>query len=635
MHPIFPHLSAEICRFRKIFENFARQTPEKDDESKKQKKTITTNMKTKQLLKYQSLALVTGLAVFAALWATPEAAYGQVVGGDLFSTVNLGGTYVNGASPIYQYTPQYVPPGGTPGLFASALDTPRGLAFDNPPPPNRPNLYVATNISSDGSGDPASNVGTIWKITPDGLMSPFATAFSVGFLQGLATDAAGNVFVVAEDDAVTNAPTTIYKITPDPDRTLSPFASLSFTGFGLAIDSTGNVYVATSDGSNGEILEFTPDYDPLLGTGMMTTFVGPTNFPSTGPGPIGLAFDTSGNLFASTINGNDSTGDIRKFGPDGTEITPRFATGLTKGPRGLAFDSAGNLFLAEIGIPGSATTGDILEFTPDGTQTVFASQNFGTRGNRGPEWLAFTTRALTPPTTAVALVFPDATEPLTTTVTYIDQNSVPPPPSDFELTGSINLTFDITTSTSPTPPIIIGFTVPSSLYGSDGSGLKALHYDDTQNPPNWVDSTIYRGDPNYPSNPASNTIYASVNSLSPFLVAKFKYGAQIQQPINADGTSIFNAKRGVVPVTFTLTSDGVATCDLPPATISVFRTAGGVVGSIDESVYLLNSDSGSNFRISSCKYVYNLGASSLGPGTYKVYISIGGSVAGSATFALK
>jgi hypothetical protein len=62
-----------------------------------------------------------------------------------------------------------------------------------------------------------------------------------------------------------------------------------------------------------------------------------------------------------------------------------------------------------------------------------------------------------------------------------------------------------------------------------------------------------------------------------------------------------------------------------------------VVGSVDESVYLLKSDSGSNFRIDStkCQYSYNLGASSLGPGIYQVFISIGGSVAGSATFALK
>src|SRR5207253_5115089 len=127
------------------------------------------------------------------------------------------------------------------------------------------------------------------------------------------------------------------------------------------------------------------------------------------------------------------------------------------------------------------------------------------------------------------------------------------------------------------------------------SNLRALHYEcDTQNPPNcqWQDRTIYLGDPNYPSSPAPNTIYGSVNSLSPFLIAKFKYAAQVQQPINADGTSVFSVKRGVIPVAFKLTSDGVATCQLPPATISVFRTSGGVVGSIDESVYLLKSDIG-------------------------------------------
>jgi len=58
--------------------------------------------------------------------------------------------------------------------------------------------------------------------------------------------------------------------------------------------------------------------------------------------------------------------------------------------------------------------------------------------------------------------------------------------------------------------------------------------------------------------------------------------AQIQQPINADGTSVFNVRRGVVPVKFTLTQDGVATCALPSATIVVTRTAGGNTGPVDE-----------------------------------------------------
>jgi len=90
-----------------------------------------------------------------------------------------------------------------------------------------------------------------------------------------------------------------------------------------------------------------------------------------------------------------------------------------------------------------------------------------------------------------------------------------------------------------------------------------------------------------------------------------------------------------VPVRFTLTLNGVATCSLPPATIAVTRTAGGTIGPIDEEIYTGPSDNGSNFRIDSCQYVYNLAASALGVGTYQVDILINGQVVGSATFALR
>jgi len=113
------------------------------------------------------------------------------------------------------------------------------------------------------------------------------------------------------------------------------------------------------------------------------------------------------------------------------------------------------------------------------------------------------------------------------------------------------------------------------------------------------------------------------------------YSAQVQQPINADGSSVFNVRRGVVPVKFTLTLGGVATCDLPPATIAVTRTAGGATGQIDESVYTGSADTGSNFRIDSCQYIYNLSASALGAGTYRVDILINNQVVGSAAFQLK
>lgn len=112
------------------------------------------------------------------------------------------------------------------------------------------------------------------------------------------------------------------------------------------------------------------------------------------------------------------------------------------------------------------------------------------------------------------------------------------------------------------------------------------------------------------------------------------YAGQVQAPINSDGSSTFNVRRGVVPVKFNLTQGGIATCDLPPATIAVTRTAGGVIGEINESVYGGNADTGTNFRIDSCQYVYNLNSRALGAGTYRVDILIDGQVVGSAVFGL-
>jgi hypothetical protein len=107
----------------------------------------------------------------------------------------------------------------------------------------------------------------------------------------------------------------------------------------------------------------------------------------------------------------------------------------------------------------------------------------------------------------------------------------------------------------------------------------------------------------------------------------------VQQPINPDGTSTFKANRGVIPLKFTLTQDNAPTCTLPAATIAVTRTAGGTLGTIDESTYYGNGDNGSNFRIADCQYVYNL--PSPGVGVYSVDIKINGQVVGNAVFALK
>jgi len=226
--------------------------------------------------------------------------------------------------------------------------------------------------------------------------------------------------------------------------------------------------------------------------------------------------------------------------------------------------------------------------------------------------------------TDVTVTYSGVTAGGTTAVTLIDPSSVGPLPSGV----TSNLAFDITTTATYTTPIIIAFQVPS-LDATTFSQLRILHDENGT----LVDVTILDGP--FAPNPITQTIYASVSSLSPFVIAKERFRAQVQQPINPDGSSVFSVKRGVVPVAFKLTYDGVATCQLPPAKISVIRTAGTVVGSIDESTYLSKADKGSNFRISNCQYVYNLAASSLGVGKYKVNILIGGVVVGSGTFALK
>jgi hypothetical protein len=91
----------------------------------------------------------------------------------------------------------------------------------------------------------------------------------------------------------------------------------------------------------------------------------------------------------------------------------------------------------------------------------------------------------------------------------------------------------------------------------------------------------------------------------------------------------------VIPVRFGFTVNAVPTCELPPATIAVTRTEGGTVGPVDESVYVAAADSGSDFRVVDCQYVYNLAASSLGAGRYRIDIAIDDRTVGHAELSLR
>jgi hypothetical protein len=223
-------------------------------------------------------------------------------------------------------------------------------------------------------------------------------------------------------------------------------------------------------------------------------------------------------------------------------------------------------------------------------------------------------------TTPVTVSFSSVAKDGTTTL--VTSSSDPPPPAGFQL-GTPATYYNLTTTAVFSGPIVVCINYSGQGF-SDPSTIQLFHYENGS----WVDVTTS-------VNTAMTTVCGSVNSLSPFAVFQSSYKAIIQPPINADGSSVFKANRGVVPVKFILTNNGVATCQLPSAKILLARTAGGTVGPVNENDFLVPSDQGSAFRIDSCQYVYNLGTGSLGTGTYKVQIQIGPVVVGSASFGLQ
>jgi sugar lactone lactonase YvrE len=293
-------------------------------------------MKTSPILRNPLFVLAGLVAAFLPLAAHAQNLY-----------VSFNGPFTKTGGSISEYTPD-----GMQTILVPSLSQARGLAFDS-----RGNLFAASTYHL---GD--NQVARILKLPPRGsgrLLGEIALQFA----QGMVADVAGNVFVVGQDQ-ISPFAGTIYKFAPN--KTQSVFGSTAGQTFALALDSSGNLFAA--DSFDQTVYEFTPD-------GTRSVFAGPDAF-AEGMNPVGLAFDSFGNLFVATEGapGNDT---ILEFTPTGMVTT--FATGLTT-PRGLAFDDLGNLFVAETR---PAPDGDILEFTPEGSGTVFAS------GLDRPEYLAF------------------------------------------------------------------------------------------------------------------------------------------------------------------------------------------------------------------------------------------------------
>ena len=222
-------------------------------------------------------------------------------------------------------SPSVVDPNYILEVFATGLDGPFGMAFDQ-----EGNLYVA----NEGAGDGGTRVS---RITPSGEVSKYAEGF-VG-PSGLAFDNKGNLWVSDDRGCV-------WKITPGGGIVLGvdfEFANPNAIGF----DPGWNLFVADHAGYIYKI----------SGEGIATVFAGPFE------GPQAIAFDKSGNLFTS-----DAGGTIYKIDSQGTVSV--FSAGILRGSNGgLTLDDEGNLYACEAG----GNSMNVYVFTPEGVGRAFVS----------------------------------------------------------------------------------------------------------------------------------------------------------------------------------------------------------------------------------------------------------------------
>jgi len=183
------------------------------------------------------------------------------------------------------------------------------------------------DIAVDASGNVfALDGSTIYKISSGGTSS---TVGSFGGANGIALDAAGNIYVAAYSGSITS----ITEVPAAGGSNINIGSGLSYMT-DVAVDANGNVYVCNDgDASIKKI--------PAGGGSAVTIASGFTSYSTSDLSNI--IVDGNGNIFFTEANG----GKVSEI-PAGTNTAVQLSSGFFA-PGGLAMDASGNLYISDNG----------------------------------------------------------------------------------------------------------------------------------------------------------------------------------------------------------------------------------------------------------------------------------------------
>ena len=223
------------------------------------------------------------------------------------------------------------------------------------------NLYGTTFKTFNGGADGA---GTVFEI-PKGSTAVNTLALVGDITSALTLDAAGNLYGTTQSDGPGYAGT-VFEI-PKGSTTVSTLASFNGANgadpSGVTLDADGNLYGTTSlggDTGDGTVFEV------VKGSTTVTTLVSFNG--ANGGGPDGgVTLDASGNLYGTTDGGGTSNfGTVFEISKGSTTVTTLTAFKGINGISpfgGIALDSSGNLYGTTVG-GGASGYGTIFKLTP-------------------------------------------------------------------------------------------------------------------------------------------------------------------------------------------------------------------------------------------------------------------------------